>query len=87
MKRMIVLAVSALTAGFALSSAPASAAPAYPWCTRVSTSGGECAFNTFEQCMATLSGIGGACVENPGYSGPAPGGPYNAVPRRHRTTH
>jgi len=31
--------------------------------------------------MATLSGIGGVCTGNPGYTGPAASGPYNAAPR------
>lgn len=64
----------------------AAAAPSYPWCARYSTSGGECSFDTYDQCMATLSGIGGSCVDNPGYTGQPSAGPFNAVPhaaRRH----
>jgi hypothetical protein len=76
--RNSLLALAALVAA---GSATPAAAATYPWCARYSTSGGECSFNTFEQCMATLSGIGGSCVDNPGYSGPAASGPYNAVPR------
>ena len=86
--RTSLLALAALVA--AGSATPAAAAISYPWCARYATSGGECSFNTYEQCMATLSGIGGSCTDNPGYSGPAAAGPYNAVPRaarRHLRSH
>jgi hypothetical protein len=79
--RTSVLALAALVGG--LSATPASAAISYPWCTRYANTAGECSFNTFEQCLETLSGIGGVCTSNPGYTGPAGPGPYNAVPRRH----
>ena len=65
--RTSLLALAALVAA---GSATPAAAASYPWCARYSTSGGECSFNTLEQCMATLSGIGGYCYENPAYRGP-----------------
>jgi hypothetical protein len=47
----------------------------YPWCAIYgggSAGGGRnCGFNTFEQCMATISGIGGTCQQNTTYQGPA----------------
>jgi Protein of unknown function (DUF3551) len=51
----------------------------YPWCAQYSTRGGarNCGFTTWEQCRATVSGIGGYCIENPFYR-PAAG----PVPRR-----
>jgi Protein of unknown function (DUF3551) len=37
----------------------------YPWCARYSTrDGATCGFTTFQQCMATISGIGGFCEPN-----------------------
>jgi hypothetical protein len=78
--RMSFLAVAAVVLG--ASAIPAAAAPTYPWCARYSTSGGECSFNTFDQCMQTLSGIGGSCTQNPGYTATA--GAYNSVQRRAR---
>lgn len=41
----------------------------YPWCAQYSTKGGarNCGFTTWEQCRATVSGIGGYCIENPFY--------------------
>ena len=46
----------------------------YPWCSRqgsydsVTTS---CYFTSYQQCMRTLSGLGGYCFERPYYHGPA----------------
>jgi hypothetical protein len=81
--RMSFLALAALCVG--VSALPAAAAPSYPWCARYSTSGGECSFNTFEQCEQTLSGIGGSCTQNPGYSPTsATAGAYNYAPRTRR---
>jgi hypothetical protein len=34
------------------------------WCARMQ-GGTSCAFATFEQCRATISGVGGTCFENP----------------------
>jgi len=60
----------------------------YPWCAEYG--GGEmgggmnCGFTTYEQCMATLSGMGGFCNRNTQYvppPGPTPATPY---PRHHK---
>jgi len=63
--------------------APASFAQSaydYPWCSiRGGWAGGggqSCYFTSHAQCMASLSGIGGTCIRNPGYRG--------AEPRRRR---
>jgi len=52
------------------------AAIEYPWCAQYS--GGEdggggrnCGFSTYEQCMATVSGMGGDCQRNLFYQAPA----------------
>jgi hypothetical protein len=39
----------------------------YRWCATYATKGGtpSCYFATREQCMETISGIGGSCSENP----------------------
>jgi len=41
----------------------------YPWCAQYRTRGGarNCGFVTWEQCMATVSGIGGFCERNAMY--------------------
>ena len=55
----------------------------YPWCANYG--GGEggginCGFTTREQCMATVSGIGGFCEVNTQYQPAAP--PSRAYGRR-----
>ena len=45
------------------------AAQDYPWCAHYSRSGTKnCGFVSFEQCRATVSGIGGFCAINPFYA-------------------
>jgi hypothetical protein len=52
------------------------AAQNYPWCALYSGGGvgggRNCGFTTFEQCLATVSGIGGSCLRNTQYE-PPPG--------------
>jgi hypothetical protein len=58
----------------------------YPWCAYYSGRGGggtNCGFTTYEQCMATVSGIGGFCNINTQYV-PPPGAHGPAVYRRHK---
>ena len=56
------------TFGFA---AGASAQIYYPWCANYGSPGGSnCGFSAYEQCMATVSGIGGSCARNPFYTPP-----------------
>jgi hypothetical protein len=73
--RMIGLsAVALLAATMVALPSPARAEIQYPWC--VQYGGGRngigatsCAFVSFAQCMATASGLGNMCVENPAYPG------------------
>ena len=45
----------------------------YPWCAQYGGPGGtNCGFTSFEQCMQTLLGMGGFCVQNNWYQ-PPPG--------------
>ena len=45
----------------------------YPWCAQYAGRGGaggrNCGFTSFQQCEATVSGIGGVCERNTQYSG------------------
>jgi len=43
------------------------------WCARYPGGASNCGFYSFEQCQATVSGIGGFCDRNPftGYAGTA----------------
>jgi Protein of unknown function (DUF3551) len=51
---------------------PARAEIEYPWCAVYNMKGGgtNCGFSTFDQCRATISGIGGSCEPNQFYKGP-----------------
>lgn len=46
----------------------------YPWCANYGSPGGDggtnCGFTTFQQCLATVSGIGGSCDRNTQYVPP-----------------
>jgi hypothetical protein len=58
----------------------------YPWCAvygggRDGGGGQNCGFTTFEQCLATLSGMGGFCNRNTQYMPPP--GPRAHYRRRH----
>jgi Protein of unknown function (DUF3551) len=53
----------------------------YPWCATYYKDGTptSCYFTSYQQCRASVSGVGGVCFESPYYHS-APG----AVRRRHR---
>ena len=44
----------------------------YPWCLHYGTgfSGMNCGFTTFQQCLDTVTGIGGFCMQNNTYQPP-----------------
>lgn len=69
--RLVFLALLAAPAAVLLP-APAHADP-YKWCAQYGgfwgTGGRNCGFTTYRQCMATVSGIGGACEPNQFYTG------------------
>jgi hypothetical protein len=75
-----------LFVGLAAFTAPAGAAAQYPWC--VEYGGGRdgfaatsCGFVSFDQCMATASGMHAMCVENPAYYG----GGVERIKTRHKS--
>jgi hypothetical protein len=54
----------------------------YPWCAHYGSAFGgavNCGFSTFGQCMATVSGTGGFCMQNNTYRRL-----YNSYQPRHR---
>jgi hypothetical protein len=59
----------------------------YPWCANYGASMGEggtnCGFTTREQCLATVSGIGGSCDRNTQYVPPS-GSSEPSHRRRHQ---
>jgi hypothetical protein len=56
---------------FLMVPAPAQARE-YPWCARYDWTTRNCGFVSFQQCLATISGIGGRCEPNPFYKAPPP---------------
>lgn len=72
MRHVLLAAVLVLTA---LTSTGAVAQERqYPWCARYGWTTSNCGFNTYAQCLATISGVGGYCERNPAYA-------YAAQPR------
>jgi len=74
--RRILIALALCAAGFMTASEPAGAYITYPWCAVYGgrDGGGQnCGFWTYQQCMATVSGTGGYCINNAMYRGPQPG--------------
>jgi hypothetical protein len=64
------LAISGAFAMLLLTAATAVQAREYPWCARYDWTTANCGFVTFQQCLATISGIGGRCEPNPRYVPP-----------------
>jgi hypothetical protein len=52
-------------------SAQAQTAYDYPWCALNADKSGAtvCYYSTFEQCQATVHGIGGVCIRSPYFRG------------------
>jgi hypothetical protein len=65
MRKLLMLA--AMGGTFLLLPAEAAQAREYPWCARYDWSTYNCGFVSFQQCLATISGIGGLCEQNPRY--------------------
>ena len=44
----------------------------YPWCAQYRSAFGatNCGFTTYQQCLETISGVGGICTRNPAYRPP-----------------
>ncbi len=82
MKRMLFLLATA-TVALVGDPRPSAAREWYPWCAQYADIRAitECNFMTFEQCQATISGIGGSCVQN--VRPPPAGGPHPRDRRWH----
>ncbi len=80
----LALATMALAIMAAMMPRPAAAAYNLPWCAYYYDSDARsCAFTSYAQCMATISGVGGHCTQNLLYPPPPP--PPHA--ERHRVKH
>jgi hypothetical protein len=65
MAKYLVAAALAVTFSALIPAAPASAIE-YPWCAQYGgrSGGRNCGFVSFQQCQATVSGMGGFCERN-----------------------
>ena len=63
----------------------ASQAQTYPWCASYNDKYGSrnCGFVSFEQCLATVRGIGGFCTQNPWFEPGLADPRLRRKPRRH----
>lgn len=88
--RLAVLVLGTMALAGAAGITPAAADYDYPWCAQGPDLGypGECAYQTFEQCQASVSGRYLACGENPRFlfRQPPPPSPRRDH-RRHRTVY
>jgi hypothetical protein len=84
------LALSFLIAAAALAGGiPASHAQSpYNWCGVYSSGFGapSCSYNSYQQCVETMRGLGGFCTQTPAYRGPVTGA-GEPRRRRHRTNY
>jgi Protein of unknown function (DUF3551) len=73
-----------VTAGLGV---PPARAIEYPWCAEYGHDNGgtNCGFVSREQCQATISGVGGICVQNPQYQPTAAVTPGAHSHTRYRT--
>jgi hypothetical protein len=72
--RPTILSLFLVAAAVSGEAASAQSPTSYPWCARIyqkDGAGTSCYFTSYQQCMTTLSGIGGYCYQSPYYH-PAP---------------
>jgi Protein of unknown function (DUF3551) len=89
--RLSVIVMLFMGATLLSETASAQSARPYPWCAiyyRIDAGGTpSCYFDTRQQCMETISGLGGLCVENQYYHGVAVPTPRRAhVAKLHKRT-
>jgi hypothetical protein len=65
--RPIMLAMGIAATALAGAMSEAAQAREYPWCARYDWTTSNCGFVSLQQCLATISGIGGRCEPNPQY--------------------
>ena len=71
MMRVLFLTALAALAGGVVMAGPARA-DEFPYCSSPGVSvGQDCSFNSLEQCLAAVRGMGTFCERNPRYTAPA----------------
>ena len=71
-----VVAVAAVAVAFGLTGSGCGTLPERAWCSNLTElTGRDCGYDTFQRCMASVSGLsGGNCTENPRFRGAKPRG-------------
>jgi hypothetical protein len=88
MRILVFVALMMLGTMTAFAPRPAAAGYNLPWCaTYYESNVTSCAFTSFEQCMVTVSGVGGLCTQNILYSARAPYAPAHRAKLRHVPGH
>jgi hypothetical protein len=73
-----LLALPAFATAIALLAKPVQA-QSPPWCAIMDNDGNtDCSYYTEQQCLQTVSGVGGVCIHNPGGSVPQPAPPLSS---------
>jgi len=64
--RLMLIALAGAIVALAGDVRPGAARQWYPWCAMYADRSGitACGFDTFEQCLETVRGIGGSCIHN-----------------------
>jgi hypothetical protein len=87
--RLPILSLFAIAAALLVEMQVASAQSpySYPWCSQLPAAQSDattCYFTSYQQCMTTISGIGGYCYQSPYYHAAAASQPPAARSRRLR---
>jgi hypothetical protein len=71
LKAVAALGVALVAAGLDAGTAARAQYQMAPWCAYLGSWGGsyDCSYYSFQQCMATASGLGNICLRNPRYVG------------------
>lgn len=72
MRSILLMATVVLGCSVFAPAAEAQGNVQYPWCS-INRRGENiwCAYRSYQQCLASISGVGGDCIRNPWF-GPAP---------------
>jgi hypothetical protein len=80
----LLTSFAVIVAALSFSAGNASAEPYYPWCARYNNWTIVCGFATWQQCQATVSGVGGFCQQN---VMPPPAGAWTGQQQGRRSHH
>jgi len=80
LRSAVALGIAVMVGGWDAGTAAHARHQMAPWCAYLGSWGGsyDCSYYTFQQCMATASGIGNICLRNPRNVGDPPRPPRRA---------